>query len=952
MVGGAETGEREELLERNSERDQCRRAVGQARAGHSASLLVEGSAGIGKTAVLAVFSQIGHDSDFSVFEARGSELAASSAFGVVRQLFAAVDPATALSQGREAIGQIARKTLSTVLGTEAEGVPQVDPSTALLGLTELAEQLAAARPLMLAIDDVQWADVSSVRWLSHLAEHVRDARIVLAVGYRPGEPEGPAPIRNLIDALPLDGYLRLTALSAESSSEVVRRALGAGADNEFLLACHETTAGNPFLLHELVGELRDRAIEPREGERERVLRLVPERVARRVRARVARLPEGAQDLARSVAVLGDGAALHHAANLAGLDLDSAAALADGLAQAEIFASGVPLGFVHPIVRGAVYDGVGPVTAKRMHATAARLLADSETPQETVAAQLIQAPPAGDVWAAGQLRATAAAAVQRGSPDAAVKLLGRALSEQAPQPPRMELLLELARAELSAGGPASEHFEQALASTGDAVARAAITLELAVALIHANKFDQAAKVCEQAREALPEQAAELALLLDGTFIGAGWQYPPVREAALARAAGLLPTLKGDTPLERAVLATLAMGEISFHERVASSVELATRALASGALTRELGSESPALWYCTIAYVLCERFDHAAAAIGEAREEAITRGSVPGLGLAAAFGGLMHHRMGMLLQADTDTSDSLGLISGASIWISFLLSNRVDVLVDRGFPEAAQQLLDQYAPPEPWPKIFGWDSLRYTRARMNAALGRPADALNELLELGARMDIGGVKPTTLPWRSAAGEVARTLGQPSLASELAETELEIERKSGLPRALGNALRAAANVRGPRDGLHLMHEAVEVLQASDSKVEYARALIDLAALLLATGANKQALEPLRQGADLAQRQAADGLTRRAHRMLLDAGARPRRLQMTGAQALTPAERRVCDLAAQGLGNQAIAQTLTVSKKTVEMHLRNSFRKLDVSSRRDLTRALADQNAADTPEA
>jgi DNA-binding CsgD family transcriptional regulator len=106
------------------------------------------------------------------------------------------------------------------------------------------------------------------------------------------------------------------------------------------------------------------------------------------------------------------------------------------------------------------------------------------------------------------------------------------------------------------------------------------------------------------------------------------------------------------------------------------------------------------------------------------------------------------------------------------------------------------------------------------------------------------------------------------------------------------------------------------------------------------------QAREPLAAGADLADRRGAGDLTARAHRLLLDTGARPRRLTRSGPDALTPSERRVSELAAAGASNREIASTLSLSTKTIEMHLGNSFRKLGIASRRELGQALSPVDA------
>ncbi len=127
--------------------------------------------------------------------------------------------------------------------------------------------------------------------------------------------------------------------------------------------------------------------------------------------------------------------------------------------------------------------------------------------------------------------------------------------------------------------------------------------------------------------------------------------------------------------------------------------------------------------------------------------------------------------------------------------------------------------------------------------------------------------------------------------------------------------------------------------LESADAQLEHARALTDLGAALRRANRRSEAREPLRRGADLAVRSGATVLARRAHTELAASGARPRRLVLSGTDSLTPSEHRVVQMAAQGISNREIAQALFVTAKTVETHLRHSYQKLGIRSRRELPR-------------
>jgi DNA-binding CsgD family transcriptional regulator len=133
-----------------------------------------------------------------------------------------------------------------------------------------------------------------------------------------------------------------------------------------------------------------------------------------------------------------------------------------------------------------------------------------------------------------------------------------------------------------------------------------------------------------------------------------------------------------------------------------------------------------------------------------------------------------------------------------------------------------------------------------------------------------------------------------------------------------------------------------VAVLSASQAELELARALVQQGTALRVAGRRIDAREPLRRGLDLADRCGADRLVIRARDELVAAGGRPRRARLSGAAALTPSERRVAELVAGGLSNREAAEALFVTKKAVEFHLGNVYRKLGVRGREGLGSALA----------
>jgi DNA-binding CsgD family transcriptional regulator len=253
-----------------------------------------------------------------------------------------------------------------------------------------------------------------------------------------------------------------------------------------------------------------------------------------------------------------------------------------------------------------------------------------------------------------------------------------------------------------------------------------------------------------------------------------------------------------------------------------------------------------------------------------------------------------------------------------------------VIDRGdFPDELQ--LDQIH--------LIWFRIR--RAQLRIETGMPQRGVEELLQVGETVQlIPFDNPGTAPWRRWAAEGLRLLARTQEARALVEDELALARRWGDPQTIGASLRVLGLVEGGRAGIGLLREAVDVLAATPAQLEYARALVDLGAALRRANQRTEARERLREGVDLAQTIGAFGLATHANAEIAATGARPRRVIPTGLDALTASERRVAQLAAEGMSNKEIAQPLFVTVKTVEVHLSHAYHKLEISSRAQLDTA------------
>lgn len=150
-----------------------------------------------------------------------------------------------------------------------------------------------------------------------------------------------------------------------------------------------------------------------------------------------------------------------------------------------------------------------------------------------------------------------------------------------------------------------------------------------------------------------------------------------------------------------------------------------------------------------------------------------------------------------------------------------------------------------------------------------------------------------------------------------------------------------------GGQPGIDHLRQATQRLAVTPVRLAQARALIDLGATLRRAGLRGECRKPLREGLDLAEEGFAAPLAARARAELAATGIRVPRRRI--GDPLTPSERRIVELAAAGQSNPRIAQALFVTVKTVESHLANAYHKLGVSSRRELSAALAEQQRLDS---
>jgi DNA-binding CsgD family transcriptional regulator/tetratricopeptide (TPR) repeat protein len=906
-------------------------------------VLVEGRAGIGKTALLGAACRHAGDVGREILRARGSELEAGFAFGVVRQLFERRLASADETERARLLAGSAGAVRSLLLG-ELPEPSAFDTSFAVLhGLYWLTVNLADVRSLLIVVDDAHWADEPSLRWLAHLAPRLEGAAVALLAALRPARPAlTGGSLAALLDEAQV--VVRPELLSECAVGAIVRGVLGSGVSSDVCAAAWTASGGNPLYLTELLRAARsgDRplaALDPAE-----LMAGGREGVARRALAGVRDLHPGALPFAQSLAVLGDGCELRHAAAMAEVEVSDAISLAAALVRLEVLAADDPPRFVHPVVREAVEASLASEARDALHRSAARLLHADRAPAGQVAAHLIGVRPVGDAWLVDRLREAARSAMRSGAPAAAAALLSRALSEPPPSGQRAAVLRETARAEAGAGREAAcVHLEAALRLAADPLERAEIALEVAEAYAGLFRWVEAVDVLERALAELGEADDRLAARLEGELVVCGL-HDARRASRVAPVLARLSArpLSGGAVEAEAVargMSVLFAGRPS-KEGAAPLAEALSRAPARA---ENWDTRAAMLW----TLVAAERFDAVEKALGPMIAEVHRSGSARGFVAVFSTLGLVKLRLGALPEADAAARVALRVLHEGDFapGLAFAATVLADVAVEAGELDAAQALIG-LLPQEGWPAGVGTVLIPAARGRLRLAQGRPAEALADFEACGRMFspDVWGTEIRDVGYlhaRAGAAQALLRLGERESAVEMSRAELADVRVFGAPRALGVSSRIAGLAEGGERGLELLRESVASLRGSPALLELAHSLTETGAALRRAGERNAAREPLAEALELAVRCGGRRLATRAREELKATGARPRRAWRTGVEALTPSELRVVRLAAEGATNREIAHGLYVTLKTVEGHLSRAYTKLGINGREELPRVL-----------
>ena len=796
------------------------------------------------------------------------------------------------------------------------------------GARWVLEDLAQQQPLMVVVDDLQWADTGSLEVLDLLVSTIQHLPCLVVYAVRTGEPVASA--EALARVRMSSTVLNPDTLSRDAVLSLLRQYDGDGslANAEHI---HEISGGVPFYVREL---LHDAAA-------------VPDLVIGSIAGRLGRLSDTAAITARAVCVLGGAATVGTVAELSQQKLDVVARDISALVSAHLLTlDGGRLAATHPLIASAVLGHMTPSESADLHGRAVAILVRRGAPRAVVADHLLHTMPGADDDARDRLAEQGHAAMKAGNHELAVRYFNRAIAEGEVGADQIPLFSAAALAHARSGDvdTALAIWEMAADLTAEGNVLATLKAEVGDALVMAGRHQEAAEAF-------------------GSFLDGEQGNCPARQRLVARMvlAGMLhgahasdlrqqvdrvlaQPSSDDTYDDRLALASGSV-LLSFAGQDADRARaLARRAVAGGRLLDDEKGEGTGLYLAAGALTWTSSFQESERLLTQAIERAQARGVTSTFASASSCRGFARVYMGMVTEAVQDFEAALDQrAQGWNAYLPGVLAGLVECRIARGELDLAA---DHRAELESVAHGAGMTGAYATwaLADLAEANGEHDQAAALYAEVGhlvsGRMD----NPAILPWRSGQALALIRLGRAHEAIGLARENSALAHAFGAPYAVALALRTLAAVDPTGDRMGLLREALDVLKGTRALRLEAQIATDLAGMmvLLTPGQGvDEAVRLLRQAESHALHQELHPLADRVHRLLNRLGQDVQPAPAPGVNKLTVSERRVAELAASGMSNREIAQQLFVTVKAVEWHLSNVYRKLGIRSRTRLAEAL-----------
>ena len=916
------------LLGRRPEREALDQLVASARAGRSGAVVVRGEAGIGKTALLGHVRETAIASGFRVELAVGVESESQFAFSGLHQLCAPLlDRAGALPGPQQA-------ALGVALGLRSGTAP--DKFLVGLAALNVLAEVAEEGPLLCLVDDAQWLDQASAQVLAFVARRLAAERVALVFALRDAsETDASEP-----DVQPFTGLpeLRLDGLADGDARTLLTAGVHAPIDDVVRERVVAEARGNPLALLEL----------PRSAQQARLAGgfelpdavSVPRRIEDFYERRSGSLPLETQLLLLVAAAepTGEVALLWRAAERLGLPPEAAApAEAAGLMEID-----TRVRFRHPLVRSAVYRAATQPDQRRAH----RALAAATDPQvdpDRRAWHRAQAVTGADEAVAAELERSAVRALGRGGLAASGAFLQRAAELSLAPAVRARRALDAAHVKHEAGAPAAALELLTAASDGplDAWQRARLQLLRARVEFQLTRSDEVAGMLLDAAAALAPLDAALARetylhALDAALlIGGSKRGGSAREVAAAAVAAAAPPVRA-TPVD-----LLLGGLVATYTRGYPSGAPGLRLALEAFLAQEPARPGPDgqrdhddSWLWLAGRTAVALYDDELAAVLGDRHVRRTRDAGA---LAALPAALVFRSVTLLLAGEFSHAAELAAESTTITRATGARPLRVAELflaAWSGHEAGARHVHAATVTGAEGPGDSEEDALaQYALAVLSNALGEYPAAHEAAVRASASDDLA-KSNLALP---ELVEAAVRAGRPDLAAAALEELGFRARASGTDWGLGLEARSRALTSTGPPAEEQYREAIERLGSCRIATYLSRTHLVYGEWLRREGRRQEARGQLRTAHEMLSGMGAEAFAARAARELSATGEHPRARSAQPTDALTAQELHIARLVATGATSREVGAQLFLSPRTIEAHLRNIFRKLGITSRRQL---------------
>ncbi len=909
------------LLDRASDQAELYELLDSARRGRSASLVVTGTAGIGKSQLLELAIQSATDMEVTHISGVESEMGLSYA-GLHRLLSPFLD-------GVDSLPNPQQNALRVVFGM-VDGTPPDHFLISLAALTLLTDT-AAQKPLLCVVDDAQWLDTETIGTLGFVSRRLFADHVAFLFAARDSTDSLPA-----LSGLPT---LTLDGLSAESSLTLLHSVVSTDLDYDVTQRIIETTAGNPLAIIELAEELSSQHLELDSNPFQPISlgHRLEERFLRLVRAQ----PSDAQLMLLVAAAepTGDPRLVFGAAESMGISAESATTPeALGLISLR-----PQVGFRHPLIRSAVYGGASPGERRRVHGALASVCV-GESGAEMHAWHLGAAAAGPDEAIARELEASALRVRRRGGYVAESSFLTRAAELSQESDRYVQRLLAAATAAAAAGlqSRARALLDRAMKEQANPLRIAYGRWLNGLFLMHEGDYAHSPSELLAAALAYEEtdrtQARIVMLDALGAVCLAGQRAIGTTPSEIAKVALTLPRTPSRTP---GTMADLLLDGIATRLQVgyAESVPMLRAAIHSWA-PDEVPAENVTLWCQLGTYAALELYDDEALfqwvhAIEDMSRE---RGSIVllrvvlyGLTTAAGLAGRF-----VDAEAYNQEAHELNDATGAQPALNPMID--VELLGLRGKEQETRQaaaFVEQMA------SAVGFEAAHWrgqiALSRVWLAHRQYGDALAAGVSIAESAPFG-VTGLVLPDIVEAGVRSGDLDAARGALDQIRDRADA---NPTPWALGLMNRSQALLAEPSEAEPYYQEAIAHLKQTNVAFDLARAHLLYGEWLRRRHRHVDSRVQLRTALDIFTDAGAEGFIERVQSELAATGERARKRNPDKARDLTPQERQIAELAAQRVTNREIAAKLFISVHTVDYHLRKAFAKLEVDSRRELQAVL-----------